>query len=403
MKIMTISASPYLLVRNAKINSAVLKYLKSIGHDVSSACWHHDEGYFLPEANSGQYEYEDDGSKICDLYPFIVHPEHSASQVYEIMKKVAPNVVITIGDHKETNFMYAIRSMYPVFKWISIVTIDAHNISESNFEFLNYADAVICLSKFSYDQLSRKVKQPLFMIPFGPDHSQFYINKLRNYQSDKMRILCTSKNALSNNLGNLIKAVSGLKEYVDLYLHSNIYDVGEYDIYNLIDIYNATNVILPEEYVSIKDGVSTHKMNDLYNSFDAIIDCSARSSTALSVLEAMSCGCLPIVSSYAALGEVVGGIIGSADACYRDCFMIDSFCYIGRMEEEFSICTVEGITNSILNMYSRIVRNGNIFKNVSEKCVEEAKKYDKFIFLKKLENAINQVISSESKIYVDSL
>lgn len=396
MRIMTISASPYLLVRNAKINSSIINFLKESGYDVSSACWHHDEGYFMPDASSGIYSYDNsDGEKVCDIYPFIVHPEYSATQIYEIMKKVAPHVVITIGDHKETNFMYAIRSMYPIFKWISIITLDVKNISEYNLDFLNYSDAVVCLSDFAFNQINGKINQPIFKIPFGPE-KEFLKDKQINKIDDRLRVICTSKNALSNDLGNIIKAFSLVSDIADLYLHSNIYDIGEFDIYNLIDIYGAKNVVLPEDYVSIKDGVTCEKMADLYRSSDVVLDCSSRSATALSLLEGMACGCIPLGIGYGAVGDVI------SKTNYGNNLIINSFEYVGKMEEEFRIASVEGIVEKIIYIYNIHRSNNGLKQDIINNSKKVASEFCKEKFITSFKEALETVIKTEPKISVDT-
>jgi hypothetical protein len=173
MKILTIGCSPYLMVRNGKINSDVIKKLVSDGHEVSSAVWHHDEGYFMP-SDEGIHSYEEDGKLICQLYPFYPKREDASPFIYELMKVVQPNIVITIGDHRDTNFLFSIKAMYPtLFKWIAIYTIDCQGIPVVNKDAFEYADYVITTNEFSLKEISSFANINGSFIPYGADHHTF--------------------------------------------------------------------------------------------------------------------------------------------------------------------------------------------------------------------------------------
>lgn len=388
MRILTIGASPYLLVRNGRMNADVIAALRSQGHQVASACWHHDEGYFLPEAGTGEHVYEDaDGKPICQLFPFIFHPEHATAQVYEIMKKFAPEIVISIGDYKETDFIYAIKAMYPVFKWIAVVTVDCLPINESHIDFLDYADLIISTSSFGADYLASKCKKKVKYLPYGPDHTKFYrdenIVKNNNF-------LCLSKNALSNNLGNVIKATKDQ----DIYLHTNIYDPGEFDIMLLIERYDS-KVRLPEEFVSIKDSISDESLNCIYNAHKYILDCSVKSATALNLLEAMSAGCVPVGVDSGMVGE----IISMMPPEFR--YIIPSVKYIGQSEEEFSVVSAEGILNMIEKINKDLASDAD-FLIASRFAMQIASHFSNTAFLNNLLSSIETVKKEESQIVLDT-
>jgi hypothetical protein len=173
MNILTISASPYLLVRNGKINADIIKSLVNSGHQVSSAVWHHDESYFMP-CTEGIHEYEENGKSICRLYPFTPKTDEASPVVYELMKTVHPEIVITIGDHKDTNFVSAIKSMYPnLFKWIAIYTTDCVGISKINKDAFEYADHVVTTTKFGFEQISSFANINGEFFPYGSS-DEFY-------------------------------------------------------------------------------------------------------------------------------------------------------------------------------------------------------------------------------------
>ena len=395
MRIMTIGASPYLLVRNGRMNADIIRCLKDLGHEVSSACWHHDEGYFLPEPGTGIHSFEENnGDKICDLYPFISHPEQSAPQVYEIMKRVAPEIVITIGDYKETDFLYAIKAMYPVFKWIAIVTVDCLYVNENHADLLNYADAIFSTTQFGSENLSMICGKYVPFVPYGPDLEVFKDNGNRVFDG-KIQAICTSKNALASNIGNLVKAVSRLED-ISLHLHTNLFDPGEFDLTLLIDRNYARNVELTSEFVSIKDGVENDRLNEIYNNHNVVIDCSVKSATALGMLEAMATGCIPIGVREGRVGEIINMMPKEFQ------FFVPSETYIGRMEEEFSVATIKGLRETFQNMKNLVFSDAEKFKQASLSAIEVAKNLNHILFLKKLEDAILLVRSVESSITLET-
>ena len=70
MKILTVSASPYLLTKLGKLNRSILRSFPD--DEVGSAVWHHDPTYFMPEVDENEiprFYYEEDDKKICELSP----------------------------------------------------------------------------------------------------------------------------------------------------------------------------------------------------------------------------------------------------------------------------------------------------------------------------------------------
>jgi len=104
----------------------------------------------------------------------------------------------------------------------------------------------------------------------------------------------------------------------------------------------ADNLELPVDFVSLNDGVSGDKLNELYNDSDIILDVSVRSSTGLCVLEGIATGCIPLVTKVGALREIVE-LISDSDEHF-----VDSVTYVGENEEEYEVANWNSIVDRIL-------------------------------------------------------
>lgn len=385
MKILTISASPYLLVRNAKINADIIEKLVSEGHEVSSAVWHHDEGYFMP-SEEGVHSYEKDGKHVCYLYPFTPKTDEASPFIYELMKKVQPQLIITIGDYKDTNFLYAIKSMYPtLFRWIAVYTFDSSGISISNKDCFEYADYVVSTSEFGLKELSSFSNIQGSFIPYGPDIFDFVYEE----NSIRDRVLCSARNAQSSNLACFVMASKGLKSYI----HTNLYDPGDYNLDALRDRYKIDDLIYTEDFCSIKDGVSKEKMNKIYNSSSVIVDCSIKSATGLSLLEGMLCGCVPVGPNYGRVGE----IISKMPKEFR--FFVPYNVFVGQNEEEFAIVSPKALNEVLLE----ITNNKKLLKEASAYAISLASGFSKQSFLHSFSKVVEDVSSSKQILAIDSI
>jgi len=387
MKILTIGASPYLLVRNGKINADIINRLVFEGHDVSSAVWHHDEGYFMP-SEEGVHSYEKDNKNICQLYPFSPKTDESSPFIYELMKSVQPEIVITIGDHKDTNFLYAIKAMYPnLFKWIAIYTIDCNGIPSQNKDAFEYADYIITTNEFSLKEISSFANVEGLFIPYGPD-------KVFKYDKSSKRdlILCSSRNAQSSNIASFLKSTSGVEfcKFIP-YLHTNMYDPGDYSIDSLKEKYKSEYLQYTTDYCSIKEGITENKMVEIYNRSAIIVDCSIKSATGLSLLEGMACGCIPVGMDYGRIGE----IISLMPEKYR--FTVPYNIFVGQNEEEFAIICPNKLRMTLLEIKNKM----GALQEASEAAINVANMFSNKSFVDKLLDIIQKVRFSKESIALD--
>ena len=356
MKILTIGASPYLLVRNGKMNADIIKFLVNKKHHVSSAVWHHDESYFMPTA-SGVHNYEDQDKVICKLYPFTPKTDEASPVIYELMKSVQPEMIITIGDYKDTNFVSAIKSMYPnLFKWIAIYTTDCGGITSFHKDAFEYADYIITTSKFGLDMLKSFANIDGDYIPYGPSLDFKDLHIQRN------GVMCSARNSQSSNIAAFILGTQNLN--CNKYLHTNLYDPGDYNIESLVEKFSNKNFQFTTDYCSINEGITVNKMCEIYNKHQVFVDCSIKSATALSMLEAMQCGCVPVGPAYGRVGEIINEMPEGMQ------FFLQYNRFIGQNEEEFAIVStgqMQVLLENLLCDQDLLSEARNVSKNIASK------------------------------------
>lgn len=396
MKILTVGASPYLLVRNGRMHADVIRRLKAEGHEVTGAAWHHDEGYYLPD-DAGVSSFEDTvtGEHFCRLYPFLPSSKGADALLYEIMKKVQPDIVISMGDYKEVDFIYSIKAMYPnLFRWIAIFPFDCLRINENHKDRIEYADYVISTSEFGWTNVSELCNVAGEFIPYGPDLTKFqYRPKIAGGQPVYM---VSSQNSQTSNIGAFIRAMAKNPAEVSGRIHTNFYDPGDYDLELMIQRYGATNVSLPEYFCSIKEGLSDEDYAGLYATSDFFVETSVKSATALSMLESMAMGCVPIGMNVGRVGE----ILSLMPAEYR--LFVPHETFNGAHEEEYSVISTEALAEKILDSKKDIFENRTKYEEASLAARTVAVRFSHSNFLNQLILALNRAALSSESIAVES-
>ena len=397
MRILTVSASPYLLTKLGRMNSCILRSLKNDGHDVSSAVWHHDVSYYLPN-DDGKHEFEKDEKVICNIFPFYNFPEKNAPAVYDIIKEFNPDVVISIGDYTDTDFIFSIKALMPMsFKWISILTIDSMPINERRKDAFEFIDFAVVTNNMAFQEIKKISKVKTCIVNFGPNNFFRKDDKIHP-DKDKLRVISCVKNSQSSGIASFIKGVSEankINNNILGYLHTNISDRGDYDIPLLIDRFNASeSIFLPENFSSLNDGISDLDLNLEYNKSDVIADLSVRSATGLTVLEAMRTGCIPVCTNVGAIGEI--GRFSCVDS-----FNIKSNTYIGQFEEYYEIASIDDFTEKLLKLYELKKDNNKLFCNLIEDSIKISNLFSENIFEERIKDIVKKVSNIDRKIEVE--
>ncbi len=388
MKILTVSASPYLLSKLGKINSCLLQHFRSQGHTVSTASWHHDKSYFLAEDDSKFY-FETD-SRVCQIHPVDYDVTKSVKQVYEVIKKFEADVVLSIGDYYETDFIHGIKSIYPtLFKWVSILTTNASPIEPFHRDSLESIDEAIVTTTDGMSELRRMLVTSVVYANPGYDTDVFYPDIIHD---DQLTIVANLKNAHSSNLPAFLHAMKNLENWgIDFkaFLHTNLYDKGDYDIRRMVKEFEVEKVVcLPEMFCSLQEGPDDAYLRRLYSKSHIVVDPSMRSASAMNVLEAMACGCMPFVSNVGALKDVVNQ---TGVGC-----LLDGNRFVGERHQEMQVISDIGLADMISCHWHDTKAQKNA--NIREYSREISQRFSRKAFVLEVDKAIGRTVGSKQPV-----
>ncbi len=355
------------------------------GHHVDSLVLHHDVEWFLPnEVNKHTYQQ-------FELHPFLGQRGEIAPFAFEIMKMTHPNVVITVGNCDETSFLWSIKSVYPnLFKWIAVVPTGTDFVSEKYRLAMSYADKVIVTTQTALASF-KNVKTVSEYVPYGPCHKTFYSIQ----QPTDFAVLNMGKNSQTSNVPAFLKAIaqSGVKGT----LHTNIDDEGEYNVRGLIKRYNVGHLlVLPSKYLSMREGLGDIQVNELYNRHNVIVECSLQSTTALTALEAMSAGCLPVGMEFGAMGEILRSIPQE----FR--FSVPFETLVGPDEEGLAIISVKELSETIRNIHRNSLSDATWAKEARRVSADIARIFSKDLFVTRVSESLETVVNCDHSITIDS-
>jgi len=390
MKVLTIGESPYLLSKSGKIHAEIIRELKQSGHEVNSAVWNFDITWFAAD-DKGRYFYEDDEEVICELHPFMPHPDQTGPHIYEVMKKFEADAIVSVTEHDDiaATALFAVCGLSPgKIKWVGIFLVEALPINEKFTDIFTVVDSAIFTTQEAYDAV-KDINKDLdcYYIPYGSDHSKFFDTSHPDGGiGSALRTMSCSKNSQVSNTPALLLATGQIPDST-LYLNTNHSHVGEYDLEVLIRRYCPKNVILPDKFVSLNDGLTLEELNKEYNKADVIVDVSVRSATALSVKEGMLAGCIPVVTEVGALKEVVEKLPKE----YR--FFVRSNTYVGDHEKEYQIVSVDSLVEQLKKI--KKIKNENIEEFEKIRCIvkETALEYGN----KKLPKKVVELVEEKKK------
>lgn len=395
MKILTVSSSPYILSKLGKINASLLDEF-SKGHSVASLCWDHDPSYFMPEdMENPRFFYTRDGNDLCEIFPISRLPEQAVVSAFEIMKSFQPDVVITIGDYHETAWMHAIKQAYPqLFKWIAILTINSLPMNGDFTDAISIADRIVVTNESSRS-IWKEGMPEIEVHKFGPSGSFF-----ASMDNSMFRVMASCKNSQSANCAAFIQSVSGFLDgnNAEAYLHTNINDIGDYDIDELIERFGKGDYVdLPSKFVSINEGIPERDLAIEYAKSSVFVDLSVQSATGLSVLEAMSCGCVPVVSGANGLKEIVEQI-----GC--DGLLVKSVEFVGDRGEVLYLADPDDAESKLRQLYILWEHRIKEFEEISSKCRDIAKRYSQDTFVKGIKGVVDSVIEQpRMKLAVETI
>lgn len=401
---MTLAPSPYLLTSGGQLNSVILKNLLFTNHSVASIVWGHDTSYFVPdESQDGRHQFfytftENDAEYKIPIVPFSKRNE--AVIIYEILNVFQPEVLLTIGDINDFPFMKAIKMFYDKkLTWISIATNASYPLSENNIELLSDIDACLCTSNECFEAIQQAnqnidIKQHYVGTRFSPQRTE--------RDDNKFRLLACGKNAQIDNLPTIMEVVCNLKNIIpeiELLIHSNVYDGGEFDLNLLKQRFDPKGEIIkfPKKYVSLQDGYSHEEMSELFSSTDIYISTSMVSATSMCLFDAISHGCVPIVTNVGCQKEIINKLENSLNLA-QESLRCKCVKIMTTGETYLHICDPESLKEKIINIYEETKDNTNVYKNA---IIEFAKNYTQKGFLDKLSEVLKYTEKSSTSLCLE--
>lgn len=399
---MTIGQSPYLLTSHAKIHGLLLQHLYKSGHAIASIVSHHDSTYFVPEEDKKgrpHYYYKFEDHKI-PIFPFR-HSHEPAITVYNILNIFKPDLVITVGDFTDCLFMKAVKMFcdYP-FKWLAILANHTYPINENNAELVESMDTILCTNTMTANMIQELFPKNVEMCYFGGEPG---LEQDQN-PSNKFRIMTSGKNAQVDNIPMLMTVASELIEEIpnlELYVHANVYDAGDYDLSLVKERIDPKGEFIrfPNKYVSLVDGYSNLEYQTELRASDLFVSISMTSGTGLSVFDAMSCGCLPLMSNVGCHREIADMIADFCPGMDRNTVLVPCIDLMTVGETYLGICNPDELKQRIRWLHQKITKKAGHKPGL----VELIKIHGQKKFWKMLDKIIMDGEKSKSSICVETI
>lgn len=385
MRILTVSASPFLLTSQGRLNARLLRHFSASGHEVAGVVWDHDFSYFMPD-NDGKSYFEEDGKRICCLYP-LVSSKDIAKQTSAAIAEFQPQIVISVGDYYEISFLSVLKDANPkLFRWIAVLTTAATPIEKKYKDALQSIDEGVVTTKAAYEEIRNMTSVPLVCRNPGINLKKFFPDG--DTPSDVLRIVANIKNTQSCNPPVFIRALQFLANKgvgFEAVLHTNMYGKGDYDLKTMIDDAGLSNkVLLPTMFTSIQEGPSDDYLRRIYSSCHLVVNPSLKAGCALNVLEAMACGCVPLVTEAGALGDILAEFPNPAE------HIIQSYNFIGDRHQIMKMASEDSLTGLMSWHNAELKRRGCLQKKSNSIAI--AQRYSRDTFVLDVESAIGRSV-----------
>jgi len=345
MKLLTIGTSPFYFTRNSKIHDTIISEISSsvVGEIIlSSILLEHDIEYFPQEKIQSRY-----GDIDGTFYGVNLDGDALVTNMFDIIEKESPDVILSIGGFCELEHTRAIRRVMPdSFSWIVVLTSNITEHLSMFSETLMESDHIICLTEQSYNSV-KLLGVDCSLFKYGID--ELYMSSLNE---DKKDITCPTfiindKNVQQSNLALVLDTFSLLEDSnFKIILHTNYYESGDYDLDYLISKFNIGQIELPGDFVGIRDGLSDSDMIKQYSRAHFVIDISIKPITSLCVLEGMSQGCVPIINKSGSLYEEIEN--NDKYSVLQD-FLVENNLFFGEHLEPFYMASQDSFFDKIRN------------------------------------------------------
>jgi len=260
MKILVVGLCPYLITSRSKLCSLVLRHLYIEGHDIAAVVWGHDDKSYPPDED-GKFSFHftlnhTDGLSHKHKIPLtsFLRDGKESVYIYESIKTLQPDVVITVGDYHDFLYMKSVRTFCEeAFKWFFIMLNYHSTIGEESQSAIEDVDSVLCTSESGYEIIKSFHRPENIDFCFVGSNPEIY--KPEPKSQDKFRIMAWGKNLQVENVPVIMEAVAEIRTSiapVELYIHTNLYDNGDYNLEELKSRLDPNDEFIrfPSQYVS---------------------------------------------------------------------------------------------------------------------------------------------------------
>ena len=208
-KVLIVTSSPFNNTKLGKMCSQLMCYFRSKGLMVAAAAWDHDTSWYT-EDEEGVCWYEFQNQKVGPVYTVFNKGEGASTKLYEVIKKLEIDTVLSIGDFDEIEYIYAVKSLEKKnIEWINILNNGSVPINDNREELFNSIDYHIILNKETEKEFKRlEIDEDKYSLQRW---GSIFSNQPSKPKSDKFGVVCVAKNCNQSNLGCFIKAVHGLR------------------------------------------------------------------------------------------------------------------------------------------------------------------------------------------------
>ena len=369
MKILVLGLSPYLLTSRSKVAALILRYLYIKEFDIAGAVWGHDPEYFVPDDDGrSYYEFPINGHGTHRIPLFLFHRgEKEALEVHEIIRSADPDLVITVGDYGDFLYMSAVKAFYTKpLKWLFVLLNYSSPINKDYYGLVNSTDGILCTSKSAYDAVASFYKQDIIDIAYLGSSYKY----VPQDDTDKFRIIASGKNHQADNLPSVIEAVSQViyknNINMELYLHTAIHENGDYNIEDIAKDFDPHGKFIrfPDKYVSLYEGLSDGEMAIEMSKSHVFVSMSLVSASSMSVFDAISCGCYPLISDCGSNRNIANEIYSCSPEYNPGDFLIPTVKLMSSGGSYLHIPDIDALAEKILflsEIYEKNKGKGKVF------------------------------------------
>lgn len=394
MNIVTIGMSPFTTCAKGKLHGRILESAHSNGHKITGLVWGHDVNYWVPKDD--KFLYND-----VQIFPF--NMRDAATQVYDYLQSASPDVIITVGDVSDFSYMKAVKMFLSAnsMKWVFVLTTTLSNINYANQDILLEADAILCTAPSAKEMVMNHFPKPVDYAFVGADSDIFYPD-----DGVAGLLMTNCKRSSQDNLAMVMESVATLHQshsHIKLYAHTNVHEKrGDYDAISLKNRFDPNDqcISLPDSYVSTNDGIDLRSMALKYAQASVFVSIPVVSATSMTVFEAMSSGCWPVMNSCGSNKDLAILLENHFNGEHmRDDFLVESIPIMVPGESYIFIPDPRNLQRKLLNALTKIKQD----EGLRMKFFEFSKRYSNKGLITKLEQMLRQVHTSGPTVYLETV